>query len=271
MKTILMTGAAGGVGTFLRKEFQGRYRLRLSDLAEPDGRAADEEFVKADLADLAATRKAVAGVDGIIHMGGYSVEGDWDSILNANIIGTYNLFEAARLEGVKRIVFASSNHAMGFYDRAETIDHANYPRPDSRYGVSKVFGEALGSLYADKYGAEVMSIRIGNVAARPGDVRLLSIWISPRDLAQLVSIGLEHPDIRCEVVYGMSDNERAWWDNSNAIRLGYAPRDRGEDYADEVFAEHSADTGDPLADALQGGAFVSAEAGGDPTKPDTDL
>ncbi len=270
MKTILMTGAAGGVGTFLRNEFQGRYRLRLSDMTELDDCAGHEEFVAADLADLAATRKAVAGVDGIIHMGGYSVESDWDTILNANIIGAYNLFEAARMEGVKRIVFASSNHAMGFYGRDETIDHSHFPRPDSRYGLSKAFGEALGSLYADKYGAEVMSVRIGNVAAQPGDVRLLSIWISPRDLAQLISIGLEHPDIRFDVVYGMSDNERAWWDNSNAKRLGYAPRDRGEDYAAEVFSQHSADTGDPLADAMQGGGFVSAEVGGDPTKPDSD-
>jgi uronate dehydrogenase len=270
MKTILMTGAAGGVGTFLRKELQERYRLRLSDLVEPENCGSNEEFAKADLADLAATRKAVNGVDGIIHMGGYSVESDWDTILNANIIGTYNLFEAARLEGVKRIVFASSNHAMGFYGRDETIDHTHFPRPDSRYGLSKVFGEALGSLYVDKYGAEVMSIRIGNVAAKPGDVRLLSVWISPRDLAQLISIGLEHPDIRFDVVYGMSDNKRAWWDNSNAKRLGYAPQDRGEDYAAEVFSAHSADTGDALADALQGGSFVSTEAGGDPTKPDTD-
>ena len=268
MNTVLMTGAAGGVAAFLRKELEGQYRLRLSDVIALDDCASHEEFVRADLGDLAATRNAVAGVDGIIHLGGYSVVGDWETILNANIIGTRNLFEAARLEGVKRIVFASSNHAMGFYGRNETIDHTDFPRPDSRYGLSKVFGEALGSLYADKYGAEVMAIRIGNVAEEPLDVRRLSIWISPRDLAQLISIGLEHPDIRFEVVYGMSDNAPAWWDNSNARRLGYAPRDRSEDYADKVHAAHSADTGDALADALQGGAFVSTEVGGDPTKPD---
>ncbi len=267
MNTVLMTGAAGGVAAFLRKEFQGRYRLRLSDIVALDDRGAHETFVKAELGDFAALRSAVAGVDGIVHLGGFSVEGDWDTILEANIIGAYNLFEAARIEGVKRIVFASSNHAMGFYRRDETIDHSRYPRPDSRYGLSKVFGEALGSLYADKYGAEVLNIRIGNVAEEPADVRLLSIWISPRDLAQLISIGLEHPDIRFEVVYGMSDNARAWWDNSNAKRLGYAPQDRSEDYAAKVLSEHAADTGDPLADARQGGAFVSTEAGGDPAKP----
>ncbi len=267
MKTILLTGAAGGVGVFLRKEFRGRYRLRLSDIVALDDCGPQEEFIGADLGDLSAIRNAVAGVDGIIHLGGFSVEGDWDTILSANIIGTYNLFEAARIEGVKRIVFASSNHAMGFYGRDETVDHTDYPRPDSRYGLSKVFGEVLGRLHADKYGAEVMAIRIGNVAEEPIDVRRLSIWISPRDLAQLISIGLEHPDIRFEVVYGMSDNERAWWDNSNARRPGYTPRDRSEDYAAKVLSEHSADTGDPLADARQGGTFVSTEAGGDPTKP----
>ena len=267
MKTILLTGAAGGVGVFLRKEFRGRYRLRLSDIVALDDCGPQEEFIGADLGDLSAIRNAVAGVDGIVHLGGFSVEGDWDTILSANIIGTYNLFEAARIEGVKRIVFASSNHAMGFYGRDETVDHTDYPRPDSRYGLSKVFGEVLGRLHADKYGAEVMAIRIGNVAEEPIDVRRLSIWISPRDLAQLMVIGLERPGIQFEVVYGMSDNKRAWWDNSNALRLGYAPRDRSEDYAAKVLSEHSADTGDPLADARQGGTFVSTEAGGDPTKP----
>ena len=267
MKTILITGAAGGVGAMLRQEFRGRYRLRLSDIAPIGDLSADEEFVQADLADLDAVRRAVAGVDGILHLGGFSVEGDWETILSANIIGCRNLFEAARLEGVKRIVFASSNHAMGFYPRSQTIDHTAYPKPDSRYGLSKVFGEALGSLYADKYGMEVMNIRIGNAGDEPLDVRRLSIWISPRDLAQLVGIGLDHPDIRFEIVYGMSDNARAWWDNSNAYRLGYKPQDKAEDYAEKVLAEHSADTGDPLGDALQGGTFCSAELGGDPHKP----
>ena len=268
MKKILLTGAAGGVGTFLRKEYRERYQLRLSDMAEISDCAGNEEFVQANLGDLTAMCDAVTGMDGIIHLGGYSVEGDWETILNANIIGTRNLFEAARLEGVKRIVFASSNHAMGFYGRDETIDHTPRHRPDGRYGLSKAFGESLGSLYADKYGAEVFNIRIGNVGEEPMDVRRLSIWISPRDLAQLISIGLEHTDIRFEVVYGMSDNKRAWWDNSNATRLGYVPQDHGEDYAEKVFAEHSADTGDALADALQGGAFVTAESIPNPAQRD---
>lgn len=269
-RTVLMTGAAGGVGRFLRAGLAGRYDLRLSDRVVIDDLAEGESFVAADLADMGAVRRAVEGVDAIIHLGGFSVEGDWETILHANFIGTHNLYEAAREAGVRRVVFASSNHAVGFYERAETIDHDVYPRPDSRYGLSKVFGEGLASLYADKYGVTSMCIRIGNVDERPRDVRRLAIWISPRDIAQLVAIGVEHPEIRFEIVYGMSDNARAWWDNSNAHRLGYKPEDRSEDYAEEVLATSPADTGDPVADRCQGGPFCSAEAGGDPMKPDPD-
>lgn len=267
MKTVLLTGAAGGVGRHLRAGLAGRYALRLSDRAVIADLGEGESFVAADLADMEAVRRAVAGVDAIIHLGGFSVEGAWEPILHANVIGTYNLYEAAREAGVKRVVFASSNHAVGFYRRDETIDHAVYPRPDSRYGLSKVFGEGLASLYADKYGVGSMCIRIGNVDERPRDVRRLAIWISPRDIAQLVSIGIDHPEIGFEIVYGMSDNARAWWDNANAYRLGYAPEDRSEDYAGEVLAEAPAGPGDPVAERHQGGPFCSAETGGDPTKP----
>jgi uronate dehydrogenase len=260
MKTILLTGAAGGVGTYLRHELRGRYHLRLSDRVKIVDCGPDETYVEADLENIDSMRQAIEGTDGIIHLGGYSVEGDWDSILNANIIGSHNLYEAARLAGVRRIVFASSNHAMGFYGRDEMIDHTVPLRPDGRYGLSKAFGENLGQLYADKYDAEVLNIRIGNVAEKPIDVRRLAIWFSPRDLAQLVTIGLEHADIKYETVYGMSDNKRAWWDNANALRLGYVPQDRSEDFATEILAAHAADTTDALADSLQGGAFVSTES-----------
>jgi uronate dehydrogenase len=153
---------------------------------------------------MAEALKITKGVDAIVHLGGYSVEGPWKAIHEANILGCYNVFEAARKNGVKRILFATSNHAVGFYRRAQRIDHRVYIKPDSRYGVSKVFGEALGSLYADKYGMEVFLMRIGNVNPQPIDKRRLSIWLSPRDLAQLVSIGIDHPDIRFEIVYGVS-------------------------------------------------------------------
>jgi len=268
LKTILVTGAAGTVGGHLRRELAGRYALRLADLREVEGLGPDETFVRADMADMAEVAHAVEGVDAIVHLAAYAVEASWERILPANIVGAYNLFEAARRARVRRIVFASSNHAVGFYRRDRTIDHTVYPRPDGRYGLSKVFGEALASLYADKYGAEVLCIRIGNAEARPLDVRRLSIWISPRDLAQLVRIGLEHPGIRFEIVYGMSDNARAWWDNANAHRLGYRPQDRSEDFAAEILASPARGRADAIAEAHQGGSFTTAEEGGDPFKAD---
>jgi uronate dehydrogenase len=223
----------------------------------------------ADLSDLAALRRAIAGVDGIAHFGGRSGEAPWEVIHEANIAGCYNLFEAARLEGVRRIVFASSNHAVGFYRRDQRIGTSVLVRPDSRYGVSKVFGEALASLYADKYGAEVLSIRIGNVSPQPREVRRLSIWISPRDLCQLIRIGLETPGLRHEVVYGASDNARTWWDNDTAFRLGYRPADGSEVFAEEVLAVDSGVSGDPRIDDNQGGEFCVIEASPDSQKADT--
>lgn len=259
MKRILITGASGGVATLIRPLLRADYRLRLSDRLPVPDPVDGEEVVEADLGDLPALRKAVAGVDGIVHLGGYSVEADWETIQAANIVGCNNLFEAARLEGVKRIVFASSNHAVGFYPRSQTIGIDAPVRPDTRYGLSKAFGEALAALHAYKYGAEVLSIRIGNVGEKPLDRRRLAIWLSPRDLVQLIGIGLEHPDIRHEIVFGMSENDRAWWDNSNALRLGYKPQDRSEAFAEAVLAADDGKSGDDRVDLNQGGGFCIAE------------
>jgi uronate dehydrogenase len=265
MKTVLITGATGDVGTHLRRELAGKYRLRLSDKRILK-KAKGETFMRADISKMADALRITKGVDAIVHLGGYSVEGPWASILQANIIGCYNMFEAARRNGVKRIVFPTSNHAVGFYRRDQTIDHGVYPKPDSRYGVSKVFGEALGSLYADKYGMQVFMIRIGNVGPRPIDKRRLSIWISPRDIAQLASIGIDHPDVKFEIVYGISRNKRAWYDNSNALRLGYKPQDDSEIYAEEVLAREKP-SGDAIAEAHQGGTFCTAEDVPNPAAP----
>jgi uronate dehydrogenase len=270
MRAVLMTGAAGGIGTRLRALLAGAYpELRLSDLTPPANLAASERFVAADLADLAAVQRAVDGVEGVIHLGAASVERPWETILPANIIGTYHLFEAARRAGVQRVVFASSNHVVGFYRRRRRIGTDVLPRPDSRYGVSKAFGEALGAYYADKFGLRVFCIRIGNVADRPVDERRLSIWIRPDDLAQLVRIGLEHPDVHYAVVYGVSDNARSWWDNEPAYRLGYRPRGRAEAHRDAALAAQAALPPDPLGDLFQGGTFCSDEYAGDPDRSGT--
>jgi uronate dehydrogenase len=264
MQTVLITGAAGGIGTRLRVLLKGLYpKLRLSDLKAPADLAAEEVFVPADLANMAEVETAVAGVDGIVHLGGFSVEGPWETILGANIVGCYNLFEAARRHGVARVVFASSNHVVGFYPRNRRIGIDAPVRPDSRYGVSKAFGEALAALYASKHGLRVTCIRIGNFADAPVDKRRLSIWISPQDLVQLIRIGLEHPDIRYEIFYGASDNERGWWDNEAAFRYGYRPEGRSEDHRDAALAAQARLPPDPVGDTFQGGPFCSDEYSAD--------
>ncbi len=265
MKTVLITGATGDVGSHLRRELASKYRLRLSDRRSLEGKTKNEIFMKADISKMSDALRITKGVDAIIHLGGYSVEGGWGAILQANIIGCYNVFEAARRNGVKRIIFPTSNHAVGFYRRDRTIDHKVYPKPDSRYGVSKVFGEALGSLYADKYGMEMFMVRIGNVHPFPLDKRRLSIWFSPRDLAQLISIGIDHPGIKFEIVYGVSGNKRSWYDNSNAVRLGYQPQDDAEAFAEEVLKKEK--PGDPVAELHQGGIFTVAEEVPNPAAP----
>src|SRR5882757_7973070 len=260
MQTVLVTGAAGGIGTRLRQLLKGVYRqLRLSDLKQPPDLGPDETFIAADLASLAEVERAVAGVDGIVHLGGFSVEGPWDAILQANIIGCYNLFEAARRHGVERVVFASSNHVVGFFPRQRRIGVDAPVRPDSRYGVSKAFGEALAALYAYKHGLRVTSIRIGNFGDVPADRRRLSIWLAPQDLVQLIRIGLEHPEIRCEIFYGMSDNARGWWDNSTAFRFGYRPQGRAEEHGAQALAADARLPPDAVGDWYQGGPFCSDE------------
>ncbi|WP_341914458.1 NAD(P)-dependent oxidoreductase [Ferrovibrio terrae] len=265
MKRVLLTGASGGVGTRLRQLLKPLYpELILSDLKAPADLRSDETFIPADLADAAAIEKACEDVDGIVHLGGFSVEGPWETILSANIIGCHNLFEAARKQGVKRVVFASSNHVMGFHPRSKKIGIEAVPKPDTRYGLSKLFGEGLGSLYAHKHNIGVLSIRIGNFGDKPIDERRLAIWLKPDDLVQLIRIGLEKPGLVYEVVYGMSDNKRAWWDNSHALSLGYKPSGKSEDFAAEAVEAQKKLPKDPVGDYFQGGSpFCSQEFAGD--------
>jgi uronate dehydrogenase len=264
MQRVLITGAAGSIGGRLRQTLRGRYPiLRLSDV-EPLGEAGPgEEIDRTDLGDLAAVERMMDGVDGVVHLGAVSGEDSWENILEANIVGAYNVFEAARRHNVERVVFATTNHVVGFYRRDRRLDNTTIPRPDSRYGVSKAFGEALGAFYADKFGLRVLCIRIGNVTDKPVDKRRLSIWISPRDMTQLVRIGLEHPALHFEIVYGTSNNERSWWDDSAARRLGYRPRDRAEDYAAEVLRAEVGRPVDEIAELFQGGPYAAHEFAGD--------
>lgn len=261
---VLVTGAAGSIGGVLRTRLAGRYRLlRCSDIAPLGSPNDEEEIVYADLRDLAAVERLMVGMDAVVHMGGISEEDTWENLLAVNIVGTCNIFEAARRHGVKRIVFASTNHVTGFFRRDQRIGPPFPYRADSRYAVSKAFGENLGSLYADKYGMQVMAIRIGRCLERPYDERLLSTWISPRDMAQLVQIGLEAPNLHFTIVYGVSANKRTWWDNSPAAEFGYRPQDDSEVFARGVLARDPPEDADDIALRLQGGLFASAEFDGD--------
>jgi len=261
-RQILITGAAGEIGRVLRAGlYNGRRQLRLLDIKPQEPARAGEECVAADLADTSALLDAMRGVDCIVHLEGVPREGTWDAILPNNVIGTYNLFEAARAAGVRRVIFASSNHVIGYYRATQKVGIAEPERPDSRYGVSKAFGEALGRLYADKYGLEVACLRIGSFRARPGDARQLATWISHRDMVELARCCIEAPAFHFLVLYGVSNNTRNRWDNPDALRVGYRPVDNAEQYAAELEAK-TPPAGDPAAD-FHGGAFCALEFTGD--------
>ena len=195
MNRILITGAAGKIGSTLREGLRGRYPvLRLSDIGQLGPARDGEEIAPADLTDLASVEDAMKGVDCVVHLGAIPGEDAWEKILPNNIVGTWNLFEAARRQGVRRVVYASSHHAVGFYRRARVIDSSVVPRPDGIYGVSKVFGEGVGRLFADKHGLSVACLRIGAFRDKPNDRRLLYVWLSPRDAVHLVECCIDAPD-----------------------------------------------------------------------------
>ncbi len=254
---LLMTGAAGGLGRALREPLKANCDvLRLSDRAGLGEPGAQEEIAVADLADAAAVDAAVRGVDAIVHFGGVSVEGPFGPILQANILGLYHLYESARVHGVKRIVFASSNHVTGFYKQGETIDATAPPRPDGMYGLSKAFGEDLSRLYFDRWGIETACIRIGSSFPEPRDRRMLATWLSYADLHRLITACLSTPVLGHSIVFGMSDNAVTWWDNRCARHIGYVPQDSSDVFRDAVFARTpSPDLNDPAA-IYQGGGFV---------------
>jgi uronate dehydrogenase len=256
---LLLTGAAGGLGRALRERLKANCKvLRLSDRADVGAAGAGEEVVLADLADAAAVDAMVQGVQAIVHLGGVSVEGPFGPILQANILGVYNLYEAARKHGVKRVVFASSNHVTGYYRQSETIDVDAPPRPDGLYGVSKAFGEDLSRFYFDRYGIETACVRIGSSFPEPKDRRMLATWLSFDDLHRLITACLTTPVLGHSIVFGMSDNAVTWWDNSRARHIGFAPKDSSDIFREAVYARTpEPDLTDPAVQ-FQGGGFVKA-------------
>lgn len=264
MTRVLITGAAGHIGRTLRDGLHGDYDLRLADIAQQSPARSHEEIVTADIRDLDALIPVMHGVDVVVHLAGIPDEDDWPRIRDMNIEGCYNVFDAARQAGVKRVIFASSNHAVGFHRRDRMIDDTVAPRPDSRYGVSKVFGEALGRLYADKHGMSVACLRIGSF--RPDDTpsapRHLFTWISHRDMVQLVRRCIDYPKYHFLIAYGVSGNARNRWDNANVRWLGYAPQDDAERYAAQIAATGQVE--DAREALFHGGFGCLVEFDGDP-------
>jgi uronate dehydrogenase len=257
MPTILITGAAGRLGGMLRSRLAAKGRsLRLLDIA-PLTAGPGEEVVRASVTDMAAVTEACQGAAAVIHLAGLATEAPWDRIAEVNIHGTYVAFAAARRAGVGRVVYASSNHAVGFTPRTEfPVQDYAFPAPDTYYGVSKVAGEALAALYHHRYGLEAICIRILTCDERPNSIRSLSTWLSPDDAGRLFDACLtaDRPGFR--VVYGVSRNTRGGWVSLDAARaLGYEPRDDAERYAADVIASYGEpDPADPVLQHL-GGEF----------------
>ncbi|MFT3720121.1 NAD-dependent epimerase/dehydratase family protein [Pseudorhodoferax sp.] len=258
LRRLLLTGAAGGLGQVLRERLAPLAQvLRVSDIAAlgaPHG--PHEEVRPCDLADKQAVDALVAGCDAIVHLGGVSVERPFEEILEANIKGVYHVYEAARRHGVRRVVFASSNHVIGFYRQTERLDAGVPRRPDGYYGLSKSFGEDVAQFYFDRYGIETVSIRIGSSFPEPLNRRMMNTWLSYDDLLRLVEKALFTPGVGHTVVYGASANRTVWWDNHAAARLGWVPRDSSEVFRAKVEAQPPLAPDDPNA-LYQGGAFTT--------------
>ena len=256
-KKILITGAAGRLGSELRRGLAPLAEtLRLADREEITDLQPHEEAVIFDLADEAATMAATEGCDAIVHMGGAALERPWAEVLDSNIRGSYHIYEGARKHGVKRVIYASSVHAIGYHRLDSHIDTEAPVKPDSLYGVSKCFVEALGSMYWDKFGIESAMIRIFSSFPEPADRRMLWSWLSFDDCVRLVSAALTAPHLGFTISFGTSDNKVKPLDNSKAGHLGYIPQDSAEPYRAAV--EAKTDIADPKALSTQclGGWFV---------------
>ena len=262
MKKLVLTGAAGRLGSYLREPLTKLAdELVSTDIADDIGNLyPGETYIKADLASLDDMMRVMEGAEMVVHMGAYADEGPFEQLLGPNFVGAYNVWEAAFQNGLRRVVYASSIHAVGMYDKNQFIDTEVRHRPDTFYGLAKCFAEDLGSMYWDKRGLESVHMRILS-CAQVNNARALGSWLSYDDLIQLVTRCIDTPVTGFSIVYGVSNNDRAPVDNSKARFLGYNPKDNAEQFAEEVLAnEPPMDPQDP-GHMCHGGPFASVELG----------
>ena len=262
MKKLVLTGAGGRLGSYLREPLSKMCdELVSTDWVEDiDTLYPGESYVKADLGSLEQMEAVLEDADMVVHFGAIGDEAAWDAILHSNIIGAYNVWEAAARKGLRRVVYASSIHAVGMYPKTQRIDTEVPHRPDTYYGLAKCFAEDLGSLYWDKKGIESVHLRILS-AAQVNNPRSLGTWLSYDDLIHLVERAITTPITGFSIVYGVSNNDRATVDNHKASFLGYRPKDNAEQFSEAVFAQATpADPTDP-GQMCQGGPFASVEIG----------
>ncbi|TMR92586.1 NAD(P)-dependent oxidoreductase [Nonomuraea basaltis] len=254
METVVLTGAAGRVGSVLREPLRRRLRRLISvDRAPLIAQGPAEEVHQAQLAGIEDAISVIGGADAVVHLAGVPDEAPLADLLHGNVLGTHHVLEAARRTGVKRVVLASSNRLTGCYPAAQTVSAQMPPRPDGLYGVSKVAVEALGRLYADKFGMQVVCLRIGSLEPEPSEPRHLATWLSPQDCAGFVWAALTRPGITFTAAYAVSANTRRFWELDD--QLGYHPRDDAETYADRTPGSAGYFTGDQL----QGGDYATAD------------
>jgi uronate dehydrogenase len=256
---VLLTGAAGKIGRRLREPLARLCRELVSTDVVPIGDPApNERSVTCDLTDATALASLAQGVDAIVHFAGYPREAGWDTLIPANIVSVTNLWEAALKNGVRRVVYASTNHVVGFHPTSRHIGVDAETKCDSRYGVTKAFTESVARFYYEKYGIAALGLRIGRCEDVPTDERMLSTWIHPQDLVQQVVLGLTAP-IRADILYGISDNAKAWCHNPDNPDLPYHPVHRADAYAIPAPTAGHADT----TWVFQGGPFAQADYVGD--------
>lgn len=262
LKKIVLTGAAGRLGGYLRKPLAAKCETLVSTDIAPltDPLIKGESFVQADLADYAKMSEIIKGADMVVHFGGHPDEKRFEDILHANIIGCYNIWQAAHEAGVRRIVYASSIHAVGLHPKTTAINIHTPHRPDSYYGLAKCFAEDMAKLYWDKKGLEAVCLRILS-CANVTNSRALGSWLSYDDLIHLVERAVDTPTTGFAVIYGVSNNDRSPVDNSGASFLGYRPRDNAEQFAEDILANApDPDPRDP-DQMMHGGPFATTDLG----------